>query len=129
MSKQDHSDKMHSFWLNVFHNSKVNGAEYREDHLPSQTWSWPSDTYLQRRLKEVRANGADEPVILAQNPTLGQTGQIQMDGRSRSSGAKQPVDNATRPETNGKPQKDKGLVIEWDDIDERLAWFARPNNN
>lgn len=128
MSKQDHSEKMQSFWLNVFHNSKVNGAEYREDHLPSQTWTRPTETYLQRRLREVRANGADEPVIVAQNPTLRQASPRDVDAVAQSAAAKRPVDNATRPETNGKPRKDKGLVIEWDDIDERLTWFARPNN-
>lgn len=121
MAKQDDGGKPQSYWLNVFHNSKVNGAEYREDHLPSQTWTWPTDPYLQRRLKEVRANSIDEPVIVAQNSTLREAGQNQPDGRARAGAAKQPVDNAKR--------KEKGLVVEWDDIDDRLTWFARPNNN
>jgi len=134
MSKQDHSEKMQSFWLNVFNNSKVNGAEYREDNLPSHTWSWPSDTYLQRRLREVRANAPDEPVIVAQNPTLPRPTLKEVDAvpqavSQRSTIARRPVDNATRAESNGKAENEKGLVIEWDDIDERWAWFARPSNN
>ncbi|HSQ13488.1 MAG TPA: hypothetical protein VLM90_10725, partial [Candidatus Deferrimicrobium sp.] len=72
MGKPDHREKMRNFWLDVFSNSKANGAEYREDRLPSHTWSWPTDTYLQRRLRMVRAAAADEPVIVAQNPTLRQ---------------------------------------------------------
>jgi len=134
MSKQDHREKMQGFWLNVFHNSKVNGAEYREDKLPSHTWSWPTDTYLQRRLREVRANAADEPVIVAQNPTLPRPSLREVDAVPQAAVqrvpvAKRPVDNATRPDSKGKPEKEKGLVIEWDDIDERLAWLARPSNN
>jgi len=133
MSKQDSSAKMQSLWLNVFHNSKVNGAEYREDRLPSQPWSWPTDTFLQRRLREVRANGTDELVIVAQNPTLRQTVSknegAAAQTASPSTAANRPVDNATRPESNCNPLKEHGMVIEWEDIDERLNWFARPNNN
>jgi len=130
MGKSDHSEKMRNFWLNVFSNSKVNGAEYREDRLPSHTWSWPTDTYLQRRLRALRAAAADEPVIVAQNPTLRQPAPRE-DGvapkpQSRSA-TKRPVDNANRP--NRETAKDNGLVIEWEDIDERLSWFARPSNN
>ena len=133
MSKQDPSDKMQSLWLKVFNNSKVNGAEYREDRLPSQSWLWPTDTFLQRRLRQVRANGADEPVIVAQNPTLRQTASRNEGATpqiaSQSAAAKRAVDNATRPERNGNPPKGCGTVIEWEDIDERLNWFARPNHN
>ncbi len=133
MSKQDAGAKMQSLWLKVFNNSKVNGSEYREDRLPSQPWLWPTDTFLQRRLREVRANAANEPVILAQNPTLRQTAS-RYDGAapqiaSQSATAKRPVDNATRTEGNGNPSRERGMVIEWEDIDERLNWFARPNNN
>ena len=130
MGKPDRSEKMASFWLNVFTNSKVNGAEYREDRLPSHTWSWPTDTYLQRRLRMVRANAADEPVIVAQNPTLRrpmpQEEQIAQQLHSPSA-IRRPMDNANRP--SRKTGKEKGLVVEWEDIDERLSWFARPSNN
>jgi hypothetical protein len=45
-----------SFWLRVFYNSKVNGAPYAGDKLPANNWSWPTDTYLQRRLRQVRSD-------------------------------------------------------------------------
>src|SRR5512132_1658454 len=110
MSKSDQSDKMSSFWLTVFSNSKVNGAEYREDRLPLNTWSWPTDTYLQRRLKALRANAADEPVIVAQNPTLREPMTRDAAPRLHSSSARRrPVDNADRPNR----ETGKGLVIEW----------------
>jgi hypothetical protein len=48
-----------SLWLQVFSNSKVNGALYLGDHLPSYGWAWPTETYLQRRLRLIRANAAD----------------------------------------------------------------------
>ena len=130
MSKSDHSEKMRSFWLEVFSNSKVNGAEYREDRLPSHTWSWPTDTYLQRRLRELRTAATDEPVIVAQNPTLRQPASRDdaMAAQTQSpSATRKPADNANRP--NRETVKQKGLVIEWEDIDERLSWFARPSNN
>ena len=44
------------FWLQVFSNSKVNGALYLGDHLPSNGWDWPTETYLQRRRRLIRAN-------------------------------------------------------------------------
>jgi hypothetical protein len=47
-----------SFWLRVFYNSKVNGAPYAGDKLPANNWSWPTDTYLQRRLRQVRSEVA-----------------------------------------------------------------------
>ena len=47
-------------WLQVFNNSKVNGAPYRGDYLPAHSWEWPTDTYLQRRLLIVRGQGSGE---------------------------------------------------------------------
>ena len=130
MGKPDHSEKMRSFWLDVFSNSKVNGAAYREDHLPLRTWSWPTDTYLQRRLRMVRAAATDEPVIVVQNPTLCQPvsrdDEVTPQPQSRSA-TRRPADNADRP--NREEAQQKGLVMEWEDIDERLSWFARPSNN
>ena len=123
---------MQSVWLNIFHNSKVNGADYREDRLPLHRWSWPTDTYLQRRLRVVRVKAVDEPVIVAQNPTLRQStpwDEVAAPQRQDHSATRRLVDNANRPNSNRAMAKEKGLVIEWDNIDERLAWFARPNNN
>ena len=43
-----------SFWQLVFAQSKVNGARYVEDELPSQNWNWPKETYLQQRIRDTR---------------------------------------------------------------------------
>ena len=40
-----------SFWQLVFSQSKANGADYYGEELPGYTWSWPKNTYLQRRLR------------------------------------------------------------------------------
>ena len=51
-----------SFWLQVFSNSKVNGALYLGDLLPSYGWAWPTETYFQRRRRLIRANVVDATV-------------------------------------------------------------------
>jgi formylglycine-generating enzyme required for sulfatase activity len=38
----------------VFSQSKVNGAPYGGEHLHGQIWEWPKDTFLQRRLRQVK---------------------------------------------------------------------------
>jgi hypothetical protein len=43
-----------NFWQLVFNQSKVNGAEYFGDRLPSNSWDWPKDTFLQKRLSELK---------------------------------------------------------------------------
>ena len=43
-----------SFWQLVFAQSKVNGARYFDEELPNQNWSWPKETYLQRRIRDTR---------------------------------------------------------------------------
>ncbi len=43
-----------SFWQAVFLESKVNGASYYGDILPSHAWSWPKKTYLQLRLQTLK---------------------------------------------------------------------------
>jgi hypothetical protein len=45
-----------SFWQLVFLQSKVNGARYEGEQLTGHSWNWPKDTYLQRRLKQIRWN-------------------------------------------------------------------------
>jgi len=40
-----------TYWQSVFLQSKVNGASYNGEALPGQVWTWPKDTYLQRRLR------------------------------------------------------------------------------
>jgi len=49
-----------SFWQLVFTQSKVNGAHYIEEQLPGSNWDWPKDTYLQRRLRQVKWHQAAE---------------------------------------------------------------------
>jgi hypothetical protein len=43
-----------SFWQLVFAQSKANGGLYMGEELPGRNWHWPKDTYLQRRLRQVR---------------------------------------------------------------------------
>jgi hypothetical protein len=43
-----------NFWQLVFNQSKVNGAEYFGDRLPCNSWNWPKDTFLQKRLNELK---------------------------------------------------------------------------
>ena len=50
---EDTSEKP-TFWQLVFSQSKVNGASYRGEHLEGSIWSWPDDTFLQRRLRQIR---------------------------------------------------------------------------
>jgi hypothetical protein len=61
-----------NFWQLVFNQSRVNGAEYFGDRLPNNSWDWPKDTFLQKRLSELKkrrtetyANGreANQPAI------------------------------------------------------------------
>jgi len=54
-----------TYWQGVFLQSKVNGASYNGEALPGQVWSWPKNTYLQRRL-QLRQNLADNGAHLAQ---------------------------------------------------------------
>lgn len=53
-------EKPSSFWQSVFLQSRVNGAPYCGEQLPLRPWNWPSNTYLQRRLKLARALGGDD---------------------------------------------------------------------
>lgn len=54
-----------SLWLQVFNNSKVNGAPYLGDDLPAHRWTWPTDTYLQRRLRTLHAHAVGEKTTRA----------------------------------------------------------------
>lgn len=53
-----------SFWQLVFSQSKVNGALYMGEQLPGRNWNWPKNTYLQRRLRQVRWYQASEKIQL-----------------------------------------------------------------
>jgi hypothetical protein len=56
MKSQEHETQKPSFWQLVFLHSKVNGAPYEGENLVGHSWNWPKDTYLQRRLREIRWN-------------------------------------------------------------------------
>jgi len=43
-----------NYWQLVFNQSRVNGAEYFGDRLPSNSWEWPKNTFLQKRLHELK---------------------------------------------------------------------------
>ncbi len=48
-------------WLLVFSQSRHYGGVYSGEHLPSYRWKWPTkDTWLQKRLAEVRERERDE---------------------------------------------------------------------
>lgn len=49
------SNEQRSFWRAIFTQSRVNGAPYRGEYLPAHSWIWPRGTFLQRRLRSVRA--------------------------------------------------------------------------
>jgi hypothetical protein len=46
--------KTPSYWQLIFLQSKVNGAPYKGEALPGQSWDWPKDTYFQRRLHLIK---------------------------------------------------------------------------
>jgi hypothetical protein len=53
-----------SRWQMVFSQSKVNGAYYDGEKLPTFAWHWPKDTFLQRRrqlLKSSRSSSERNP--------------------------------------------------------------------
>ena len=43
-----------SCWQLIFLQSKVNGAPYNGETLPGESWDWPKDTYLRRRLHRIK---------------------------------------------------------------------------
>jgi hypothetical protein len=49
-----------NYWQLVFTQSRVNGAEYFGDRLPCNSWDWPKNTFLQRRLNELKRRRWDE---------------------------------------------------------------------
>ncbi len=51
MKTMDNALDKPSYWQRVFAQSKVNGGMYFGEELPGRNWSWPTDTYLQRRLQ------------------------------------------------------------------------------
>jgi len=49
-----------SFWQLIFLQSKVNGAPYIGEWLPGRNWKWPENTYLRRRLEQLRRHRYSE---------------------------------------------------------------------
>jgi hypothetical protein len=54
MKTKPYSMQETSTWQRIFLQSKVNGASYGGEQLSGFNWSWPQNTYLQRRLKDLR---------------------------------------------------------------------------
>jgi hypothetical protein len=54
MQETEPQSKKPSYWQLIFLQSKVNGAPYRGEALPGQTWDWPKNTYFQRRLHLIK---------------------------------------------------------------------------
>ena len=57
---QSNESEFKNFWQLVFNQSRANGAEYFGDRLPCYSWDWPKNTYLQRRLSELRKQRSDD---------------------------------------------------------------------
>jgi hypothetical protein len=49
-------------WQMVFSLSKVNGAYYDGEKLPTLPWDWPKDTFLQRRREFLKNTRSGEPL-------------------------------------------------------------------
>lgn len=44
-----------SYWQFIFLQSRVNGAQYQGEALPTSiSWEWPKSTWFAQRLSEVR---------------------------------------------------------------------------
>jgi hypothetical protein len=76
-----------NFWQLVFNQSKVNGAEYFGDRLPSNSWDWPKDTFLQKRLKELKKR---RPNIYTETPEANRTPDSSTHRKRRHTHREQP---------------------------------------
>jgi hypothetical protein len=52
-----------SRWQRVFSQSKVNGAHYDGEELPTLPWHWPEDTFLQRRRQLLKSSRPNERTV------------------------------------------------------------------
>jgi hypothetical protein len=66
MKTKAYSMQKTSTWQLIFLQSKVNGAAYRGEQLSGFNWSWPQNTYLQRRLKDLRRYRSSDSADLHQ---------------------------------------------------------------
>lgn len=41
-------------WELLYRQSRANECYYKEDELPQQNWEWPTHTWFQARLEQVR---------------------------------------------------------------------------
>jgi hypothetical protein len=64
MKTNEDIEEKPTFWQMVFSQSKVNGAPYQGEHLEGSIWSWPEDTFLQRRLRQMRFDQACDRDIM-----------------------------------------------------------------
>jgi hypothetical protein len=48
-------------WELIFRQSKANSGDYYGDFLAVQNWEWPQGTWLQQRLRRLRAENGRPP--------------------------------------------------------------------
>jgi len=61
-----------NMWETIFSQSRVNDGYYDEQGLPEQSWRWPTATWFQARLWQVREQ---EPTVFRKSlRSLGATG-------------------------------------------------------
>jgi hypothetical protein len=46
-------------WELIFIQSRANDGWYNEDALPTHVWAWPKETWLKKRLRELRSEEKD----------------------------------------------------------------------
>lgn len=46
-------------WELIFIQSRANDGWYSEDALPTHVWAWPKETWLKKRLRDLRSAGKD----------------------------------------------------------------------
>jgi hypothetical protein len=54
---QEENKLIEGTYRDIFTLSPVNGAFYIGEHLSRNNWDWPKNTFLQRRLQELRDRG------------------------------------------------------------------------
>ena len=131
----DDMQKLQNFWLQVFGKCRANGANYQGENLPAQSWTWPTDTYLQRRRHQLRVNPAVEPIIVAQNdpasqrvdPTVAEQPTLEHVPQISELALVDGTESEFFPQAEQAPLAEaQPLLIEFDDTDERFFWLAAP---
>lgn len=124
MANLENNENSQSVWVNVFSNSRVNGAAYSEDELPLQTWSWPTDTFMQRRLRALRTNAIPEPVRQVQQPSQPQAAPQRDElslHRQHANRSQRKLEKSRRANRRVATAQESGPVTGWEGLEERRA--------